>query len=223
MAGGAIRVLAWSEVSEPASVYPKGIHGALADHLNTCPGITARTAQIGDPEQGVSDQALAETDVLLWFGHVRHGQVTDETVARVVEAVKERGMGYLALHSSHFAKPLKALLGTTCAFRTYVEDGKPGHILVTAPEHPVAKGVAPFTIPKEEWYGEPFDVPTPETIVFAGVYNDGTELGRDGLVWTVGKGRVFYFRPGHETYPIYDMPPVRKIIENGVRWLARRA
>lgn len=219
----AIRVLAWSEVTEPASVYPKGIHGALADHLNTCRGITARTAQIGDPEQGLSQAALAETDVLLWFGHVRHGDVTDETVARVVKHVKERGMGYLALHSSHFAKPLKALLGTTCAWRTYVHDGKPARILVAAPEHPIADGVAPFIIPNEEWYGEPYDVPTPEAIILAGVYNDATELARDALVWTVGRGRVFYFRPGHETYPIFFMPQVQRIIENAVRWLAQTA
>jgi len=222
MAGGAIRVLAWSEFSEPAAVYPKGIHGALAEHLSTRPGITAATAQLDDPDQGLSDRALAETDVLLWFGHKRHGQVTDDAVARVVHAVKERGMGYLALHSSHFAKPLKALLGTSCAWRAYVHDGKPGRILVAAPDHPIAKGLESFIIPAEEWFGEPYDVPTPEAIIVAGVYNDATELARDGLVWTVGKGRVFYFRPGHETYPIFDMPPVRRIIENGVRWLAGR-
>ena len=223
MASDPIRVLAWSEVSEPAAVNPKGIHGALADHLNACSGITAKTAQIGDPDQGLSDAALKQADVLMWFGHVRHGDVTDDSVARVVKAVKERGMGYLALHSSHFAKPLKALLGTTCAWRTYVENGKPGYILVTAPGHPIAEGVDAFTIPAEEWYGEPYDVPTPETIVLAGVYNDETELARDGLAWSVGKGRVFYFRPGHETYPIFYMPQVRRIIENAVRWLARRA
>ena len=216
----AVRVLAWSEMSEPANVYPKGINGALADHLNTCNGITAKTAQLGDPEQGVSEAALAETDVVMWFGHVKHGDVTDETVARVVKAVKDRGVGYLALHSSHFAKPLKALLGTACSFRAYVHDGKPARILVAAPDHPIAKGVEDFVIPNEEWYGEPFEVPTPEAIVIAGVYNDDTELTRDGLLWTVGKGRVFYFRPGHETYPIYNMPPVRRIIENAVRFLA---
>jgi trehalose utilization protein len=221
MAKDMVRVLAWSEMTEPADVYPKGINGALADYLNTCKGITATTAQIDDPDQGVSTAALAETDVVMWFGHKRHGDVTDETVARVVNAVKDRGAGYLALHSSHFAKPLKALLGTACSFRTYIHDGKPGRILVTAPDHPIAKGVEDFVIPHEEWYGEPFEVPTPEAIVVGGVYNDDTELTRDGLVWTVGKGRVFYFRPGHETYPIFNMPPVRRIIENGVRWLAR--
>jgi trehalose utilization protein len=221
MAQGTIRVLSWSEMTEPTSVYPQGINGALAQHLNTCGGIVAHTAQIGDPDQGVSAMALAETDVLLWFGHKRHGEVTDDTVARVVEAVKGRGMGYLALHSSHFAKPLKALLGTTCAWRTYVADGKPGRILIAAPDHPIAQGVDDFVIPNEEWYGEPYDVPTPEAIIVAGVYNDGTELARDGLVWTVGKGRVMYFRPGHETYPIFYMPPVRKLMENAVRWLGR--
>jgi len=209
-------------MTEPDSVYPTGINGALAEYLNSRPGITAKTACLQDPDQGLSKAALADADVLIWFGHIRHDQVADEAVARVAEAVKKRGLGYLALHSSHFAKPLKALLGTSCAWRAYVHDGKPGHLFITAPDHPIAQGVSPFTIPQEEWYGEPYDVPTPEAIIVAGVYNDGTELARDALVWTVGKGRVCYFRPGHETYPIYLMPEVRKLMENAVRWLARR-
>lgn len=222
MAVSPIRVLAWSEQTEPRSVYPSGISGTLADHLNTCQGIAACTAGLEDPEQGISEQVLSETDVLIWFGHAHHHQITDQTVARVVKHVKERGMGYLALHSSHFARPLQALLGATCAWRTYVEDGKPARILVAAPDHPIAQGAEDFVIPTEEWYGEPYDVPTPEAIILAGVYNDATELARDALVWTVGLGRVFYFRPGHETYPIFFMPEVRRVIENGVRWLARK-
>jgi len=222
MATKSIRVLAWSERTEPTSVYPNGINGALADHLNSSRGIVARTAQLDDLNQGVSEEALGETDVLIWFGHVRHEEVNDSTVSRIVAAVKERGMGYLALHSSHWAKPNMALMGTACGWRDYVFDGKPGRIFVALPGHPIARGVKSFVIPEEEWYGEPYEAPIAEAVVLAGVYNDGAELVRDGLVWTVGKGRVFYFRPGHETYPIYFMAEVQRIMVNGVRWLAQR-
>ncbi|MBM3241052.1 trehalose utilization protein ThuA [Candidatus Poribacteria bacterium] len=217
-----IRVLAWSEVTEPKYAYPNGIHGALAEYLNVCEGITAKTASINGPDQGVSEDALNETDVLIWFGHVRHGNITDETVNRIVRHVKERGMGFLALHSSHFARPYKALMGTNCGWRAYVEDGKSGHIKVVKKDHPIAKGVSDFTIPREEWYGEPFEVPEPEAVIIKGTYKDGEEVARDLLVWTVGKGRVAYFRPGHETFPIYYMAEVRKLIENSVRWLAKK-
>lgn len=224
MAGSnqAVRVLAWSEFTEPKDVYPKGIHGALADFLNTQEGVTAQTACIDDPDQGVPENVLANTDVLIWFGHVRHGDVSDETVARVVRHVKERGMGFLPLHSSHFARPLQALTGTSCAWRTYVEDGKSAYIKVMMPHHPIAEGVSDFVIPKEEWYGEPFDIPVPDAVVFAGLYNDGRELARDGICFNIGNGRVFYFRPGHETFPIYNMPEVQRIIRNAVMWLAKR-
>jgi trehalose utilization protein len=217
-----IRVLAWSELTEPKQVYPNGISGALAEHLGSRPDIDARTASIDDPDQGVSDAVLAQTDVLLWFGHVKHKQVTQESVDRVVRHVKERGMGFLPLHSSHYSKPLKQLTGTSGSWRDYVENGKPARILVADPAHPIARGLEDFTIPAEEWYGEPYDVPTPEAVVLVGLYDDGREVARDGITWTIGSGRVFYFRPGHETYPIYFMDEVRRIIENGVRWCARR-
>ncbi len=217
-----IRVLAWSELSEPKDVYPNGISGALAEHLRGLPDMEVRTASLNDTEQGVSDAALAQTDVLIWFGHVKHGQVAQESVDRILRHVKERGMGYLPLHSSHYSKPLKQLTGTSGSWRTYVENGKPARLIVVDPSHPIVQGIEDFTIPKEEWYGEPYDVPTPEAVVLVGLYDEGREVARDGIAWTIGSGRVFYFRPGHETYPIYFMPPVRRIIENGVRWCARR-
>ena len=159
--------------------------------------------------------------MLVWFGHTKHGEVTDASVARIKKHVEERGMGFLGLHSTHFAKPYKALMGTECSWRAYVEDGKPAKILVADETHPIAKGVEPFIIAREEWYGEPYQVPTPDAVVFVGVYTDNREVARDGLTWTVGKGRVFYWRPGHETYPIYHMPEVLHIRENGVRWCAK--
>jgi len=218
---GKIQALVWSELTEPKHIYPHGISGVIAEHLNRTGNIVAKTATLTDPEQGVSDAILAETDVLLWFGHVKHGAVSDESVARIVKHVKERGMGFVGLHSTHFAKPYKALMGTSCAWRTYVEDGKSAKILVADPHHPIAKGVEPFSIPHEEWYGEPYDVPPPDAVVFVGLYTDNREVARDGLTWTVGKGRVFYWRPGHETYPIFHMPEVLRILENATRWCAQ--
>ena len=219
---GDIRVIAWSEFTEPESVYPTGIHGCLAEHLNSSEGITAKTASLDDPDQGVSEAVLNETDVLTWFGHVRHKDVTDATVNRILKHVKERGMGFLSMHSSHFALPYKALMDTECSFRAYIASGKPGYIKVAAPSHPIAQGVSDFTIPNTEWFGEPYAVPKPEAVVLVGIYDDDTEATRDGLVWPVGEGRVFYLRPGHETFPIYHMPEMKRIIENGVRWLAKR-
>jgi trehalose utilization protein len=223
MASDPIRVLAWSELSEPKDVYPNGISGALAEHLQAAEGITAKTASLDDPDQGVSDAALAETDVLLWFGHVRHGQVSQDSVDRILRHVKERGMGFLPLHSSHYSKPLQQLTGTSGSWRDYVENGKSARLLVVDEGHPITQGVSDFTIPQEEWYGEPYDVPTPDAVVLVGLYDEGREVARDGITWTIGNGRVFYFRPGHETYPIYFMPEVRRILENGVRWCAKRA
>ena len=125
-----IRVLAWSEQSEPRNVYPNGISGALAEHLGGQSDMQVRTASIDDAEQGVSDAALAETDVLLWFGHVKHDKVTQESVDRVLRHVKERGMGFLPLHSSHYSKPLRQLTGTSGSWRSYVENGKPARLRV---------------------------------------------------------------------------------------------
>ncbi|MFP6641423.1 MAG: ThuA domain-containing protein, partial [Myxococcota bacterium] len=127
---------------------------------------------------------------------------------------------FVSLHSSHYAKPYKALMGTACSWRAYVADGRPARILVADPEHPIAEGVEPFSIAREEWYGEPYAVPPPDAVVFIGVYADNEEIARDGITWTCGNGRVFYWRAGHETYPIYHMPQVLRIMTNAARWCA---
>ena len=220
---GKLQVLLWSELTEPKDIYPNGITGVIADHLNQFAHVDATTATLTDPEQGVSEAALEQADVLFWFGHVKHGEVTDESVARIKRHVEERGMGFVSLHSSHYAKPYKALMGTECSWRAYVADGRPARILVADPTHPIARNVEPFNIAREEWYGEPYAVPTPDDIVFIGVYADNDEIARDGITWTRGNGRVFYWRAGHETYPIYHMPQVLQIMENAARWCAHWA
>jgi len=214
-----VRVLVWSEGTAPKNVYPHDINGAIAEYLNTCEGSIAKAASLKDPDQGLSDTVLSQTDVLIWWGHVLHGEVTDEAVDRIVRHVKERGMGFIALHSSHWSKPFTRLMGTSGNWRAFREDGKPEYIHVAAPGHPIAEGISDFAIPQTEMYADPFEVPEPEALIFTSRWDAG-ETARSGLTWKVGKGRVFYFRPGHETYPIFFNETVRKILRNAVLWAA---
>ena len=214
------RVLVWSEGTAPASVYPDDIRGAIAQSLSKLRGYDIQTATLSDPDNGVSEATLAQTDVLVWWGHQKHGDVPDEAVERIVKRIKNGGMGFVALHSSHFAKPLQAVLGMSGAWKEYVNDGKPETLHVTLPQHPIARGVRDFTFPKEERYEEPFVVPAPDAAPFDALYESTGTRARQGLCWTRGKGRVFYFRPGHEEYPIYFMPEVRRILRNAILWAA---
>ena len=217
------RVIVWSEGSAPKNVYPKDINTAVAEGLKPLKNWEVVIASLSDPDQGVPDESLKKTDVLIWWGHVRHNDVKDALVDRIVRRVKEDGMGFIALHSSHFSKALKKLLGTPCSFSAYVVDGSSVKVIVKEKSHPIAKGIKDFTLDKTERYSEPFRVPKPEAVVFDGTYQrpDGsTEESRQGLVWTVGKGKVFYFQPGHETYPHFYDKNVRQILLNAVAWAA---
>ena len=220
------RVVVWSEGTAPVDkVYPKDVNTTIADGLQSLDGWEVVTASLKDPDQGVSEERLMGTDVLIWWGHKRHGDVKDALVERIVRRVKEQGMGFLSIHSSHFAKPYKKLMGTACSWREYKADGTSARVIVKAPDHPIAKGVSDFELPKIERYGEPFQVPEPEAVVFDGVYtkpNGEKEPGRMGLCWTVGKGKVFYFTPGHETYDDFYRPEVQQILRNAVLWAAPR-
>jgi trehalose utilization protein len=222
-AGPTKRVIVWSEGTAPKNVYPKDINTAVAEGLKPLEGWEVVTASLSDPDQGVSDDALAKTDVLIWWGHQRHGQMKDDRVAAIVQRVKAGKMGFIALHSSHFSKPLKKLLNTECSFKEYVCDGSSVDVIVKDKSHPIAKGVKDFKLDQTERYGEPFKVPEPEAVVLDGVYHrpDGSkEESRQGLVWTVGKGKVFYFQPGHETYPHFFDKNVRQILCNAVVFVA---
>jgi trehalose utilization protein len=222
-AQGKRKVVVWSERTAPTDMYPKDINGAIIEGLQGLPGWEIVEANIDQPEQGVPDELLRSTDVLIWWGHQRHAEVKNELVDRIVKRVKEDGMGFLSLHSSHFAKPYRRLMGTRCSWGEYKADGTSARVIVKAPDHPIAKGVKDFELPKIERYGEPFAVPTPETVVFDGEYTkpDGSKApGRMGLCWTIGKGRVFYFTPGHETYNDFFRPEVRLIMRNAVLWAA---
>lgn len=217
------RVVVWSEGTAPKKVYPKDINTAVAEGLKPLEGWEVVTAGLADPDQGVPEESLDKTDVLIWWGHQRHGQVKDEVVDRIVRRVKEQGMGFIALHSSHYSKALKKLLGTNCGFAAYVTDGSGLKVTVKDKSHPIAQGIQDFALDHTERYSEPFQVPTPEAVVFDGLYlrPDGTtEASRQGLTFSVGKGRVFYFQPGHETYPHFFDENVRHILRNAVIWAA---
>jgi trehalose utilization protein len=224
------KVVVWSEGtanvdSGSKEVYPNDINTAIAEGLQplAASGWEIVKANLNEPDQGISDALLNSTDVLIWWGHKKHGDVKDELVSKIVERVKAGKMGFIATHSSHFSKPLKKLLGTACSWGEYKADGTSVEIIVKEPNHPICKGVKDFKLPKIERYGEPFAVPTPEAVPLDGVYTrpDGqTESGRMGLCWTIGKGKVFYFTPGHETYDDYYRPEVRRIFINAVGWAA---
>jgi trehalose utilization protein len=215
----AARVLLWSEQTEPRNVYPQGISGALADYFKTVKGLEPKTANLSDPDAGVPEAILDQTDVLIWYGHTKHNAVPDDAVRRIVQHVKEKGMGFIALHSSHFSKPLKALLNDEGSWSSYVDIGQPEEIWVVLPDHPIARGLKDFTVPKTEIYTEPFKVPEPEAVVLEGTWKSG-HRSRECMVWTVGKGRVIYLRVGHEGYPIFYMPEMQRLAVNMTEWAA---
>jgi len=217
-------VVVWSECTAPKEVYPKDINGAIAEGLACLDGWEVVTANIDQADQGLPDELLNRCDVLIWWGHKKHNKVSDDLVKKVVKRVKEGGMGFISLHSSHFAKPNKALMGTPCSWGAYKGDCLTLTIKTLDKQHPIAKGVDPeFTVENSERYADPYAVPKPEAVVFNGdaKLKDGkTDTSQIGLTWTIGKGRMFYFQAGHETNPIYFDKNVRKIMANAVTWAA---
>lgn len=199
-----------------ADIYPNGMHQCIADALNENADIDAETATLQQPEHGLTDSRLQNTDVLIWWGHAAHGDVDDEIVERVVQHVWS-GMGLILLHSAHFSKPFKRLMGTPCALN-WREAGERERLWVTSPNHPIASGLPDhFELEYEEMYGEPFSVPEPLETVFISWFQGG-EVFRSGITYKRGAGNVFYFRPGHETYPTYHDDKVKTVLKNAVRW-----
>jgi trehalose utilization protein len=219
------RVVVWNEfVHETrgdATVlahYPDGIHEVVAAGLRELLGdeVDVSTATLAEPEHGLTEERLAETDVLLWWGHIAHDQVSDEVVERVVRHVQS-GMGIIVLHSGHYSKPFTRLLGTTCSLR-WRNAAERELVWTVAPTHPIAEGVPdPLVIPEQETYGEFFDIPTPDELIFLSTFTGG-EVFRSGATWRRGLGRLFYFSPGDQEYPVYHQPEIRRVLANGVRW-----
>lgn len=198
------------------SVYPNGMGHEIADIFKGDKDCSVKVTSVYDEDDGLSEEILNNTDVLIYWAHCLHGKVSDETVERVVRHVNT-GMGVILLHSAHHSKLFKRLCGTTCDL-TWREVGEYERIWTAAPYHPIAQGVENgFVIPNEEMYGEPFDIPEPETTVFIGWF-EGGEAFRSGVTYTRGYGKVFYFQPGHETFPVYKQKEIVQILRNAVDW-----
>jgi len=217
-----IRVLCWSEMTEPAEIYPEGISGAIAKYLRTLPNLEVRVASISDPEQGIGKPALDSTDVLIWWAHRKHKDIDDSRANEAVRQIRERGLGLIAIHSAHYAKIFKTVLDSPCDLGGWRVEGKPESVKCVAPSHPIAQGISDFTILHSEMYNEPFKIPQPETTIFHSTWEGGEQF-RSCNAWTAGRGRVVYFSPGHETYPIYFQEEPLRVIANSVLWCAHRS
>ncbi len=218
-----IRVLVWNEFMHEKSkesvraIYPNGIHQAIADFLQ-CDDITVKTAWLEMENCGITKEVLDETDVLIWWGHMKHNAVPDEVADLVRDAVLS-GMGAIFLHSAHHSKPFKKLMGTS-ANLTWRESGDSERLWVIEPAHPITRGIdRSFKLEGEETYGEPFIIPTPDKLLLIGSFSGG-EVFRSGCLFERGNGKIFYFQPGHETFPTYYDKNVQTIIRNAVRYVA---
>lgn len=218
-----INVTVWNENwhehadEDVGKLYPDGLHGAIAAFLGKDEELTVRTATLDMPECGLPDEVLESTDVLMWWGHCRHEMVPDELVNKIYDRVM-RGMGFIAMHSAHYSKIFTKLMGTTCSLSW--RDGDRERVWNIAPSHPIAKGLpAYFVLPREEMYGERFDIPQPDELIFMGWFSGG-EVFRSGCCWNRGLGRIFYFQPGHEMNPTFYNENVQKILTNAVHWAA---
>lgn len=217
-----MKVTVWNEFiqekTDPpvAAVYPEGIHRVIADYLKS-EGLDVNTATLNEPEHGLSESILSQTDVLVWWGHKAHREVDDKIVDRVQDRVLN-GMGLVILHSAHYSKIFKRMMGTSCDLGIVRDDGKRERIWTIEPSHPICHGINTyFDIPNTEVYGERFDIPNPDSLVFVSSF-EGGEVFRTGCCYHRGLGKIFYFRPGHETYPIFYQTEVQQIIKNSVLW-----
>ncbi len=218
-----IHVTVWNEYRHEksdelvASIYPEGIHETIASALSR-DGFTVRAATLDEPEHGLTEEVLNSTDVLIWWGHMAHNDVRDDVVARVHRRVLD-GMGLIVLHSGHFSKIFRTLMGTSCDLK-WREANDHERLWVVAPGHPITEGLGEYIeLEHEEMYGEHFDIPQPETLVFVSWFSGG-EIFRSGCCYSRGRGKIFYFRPGHETIPTYHNRQVQQVISNAVRWAA---
>jgi len=219
-----INVLVWCEniqnktQEDVIAAYPEGMHNTIANFLSEDPNISATTATLDDPDCGITDEVLEKIDVLLWWGHVGHAKVPDEIVEKIYNRVVRKGLGVICLHSAHFSKIFKRLMGTTCGLSIT----KPGYaaekLWTLLPGHPIAAGIPnPVVIEIEESYNEFFDIPQPDELVFNAAF-EGCGSFRAGAAYHRGFGKVFYFQPGHETYPIYRQKEIQDIMFNAVYW-----
>ena len=210
-------------IDEARRIYPDDVHEAVAAFIASHLGaeVTVRTSLLSDPDCGLSDAVLNDTDVLVWWSHVKQHQVPDEAAERVWRRVVRDGMGLVVLHASIESKIFKRLMGTSCGIGTMRQSDDWEAVWTVSPSHPIARGVpAVFVIEREEMYCEYFDVPQPDEVVFISTFRGG-EVFRSGCCWERGNGRIFYFRPGHESHPTFHQPEVQRVLANAVLWAAR--
>jgi trehalose utilization protein len=216
-----VRVTVWcEELVDPdaRAVYPDGMEETIAAAVRERGGgdLDVGTATLDQPGHGLGDGVLDRTDVLAWWAHHRHDEVPDDLAARVQQRVLD-GMGLLVLHSAHLSKPFRRLMGTSCNLRWREADDRE-LVWTVAPAHPIVRDLPPvFAIERQEMYGELFDIPPPDELVFISSFSGG-EVFRSGCCFLRGKGRVFFFSPGHETFPVYHQEEVRRVLANAVRW-----
>jgi trehalose utilization protein len=224
-----LRVTVWHEFRHEIrheairKIYPDGMHhvmaSAISEHLGEQVHVT--TATLDAPNHGLSDELLDNTDVMTWWGHMAHDDVRDEIAAKVHQRVLQ-GMGIVFLHSAHYSKPFQKLMGTGCGLK-WREAGELERLWILNPAHDIADGLPDhFDIPHEEMYGELFDIPTPDELVMVSWF-EGGNIFRSCCTWTRGKGRIVYFRPGHEAFPTYYQPEVRRVLANAVKWAGPRS
>jgi len=221
-----LKVTVWNEFRHEKKndavkrVYPDGMHVVISRGLEKLGGVKTQTATLDEPEHGLNDETLKNTDVLIWWGHAAHHEVKDDVVKKIQKRVLE-GMGLIVLHSGHFSKIFKALMGTNCSLK-WREAGEKERLWNIAPAHPITQDIGDYIeLPNTEMYGERFDIPEPDELIFISWF-EGGEVFRSGCCWNRGHGRIFYFRPGHETYPIYHNKDVIKVIHNACKWAAPR-
>ena len=218
-----MKITVWNEFahekSDPAvkAIYPDGIHAVIASFLRDA-GYEVRTATLDDPECGLTDEVLDDTDVLFWWGHMRHGDVPDSVVNRVYKHVIG-GMGMVVLHSGHASKIFQKLMGTPSGELKWRESGDREILWVIEQGHPITRGIGEkIILEHEETYGEHFLVPQPDELVFISWFTGG-EVFRSGCVYKRGRGKIFYFRPGHESVPTYHNPDVQKVLVNAAAYV----
>ena len=271
-----IRVLVWDERQpQQMEAYDGGFLGdAIAAHLSKQPGFKVKSVGLDSPEQGLDASSVKEADVLIWWGHQKHNAIPDERVQAITQRVIAGELGFIALHSAHWAKPFVELMNARakadafhslpeaeratakiefltpkrgvpkkddpltprlekagegwkltlplCVFPSWRADGAPGHVTTLLPKHPIASGLPEkWNVEHTEMYSEPFHIPAPDAVVFEERWDKGEHF-RSGCIWQVGQGRVFYFRPGHETYPVYKQAECLRVIENATKWAAQQ-
>lgn len=278
-----IHVLVWDERQpRQKAAYENFLGNEIVARLKaTTTDLEFRSVSLEDAEQGLSSGNLEWADVIIWWGHVRQGEINEETSQRVLEYIKRGDLDLIALHSAHWARPFMAAMNWRsiedgrkhfekiapgqkitietvapprpqtvpthgsvltpayfsfksnqnsvtgvihlpwCCFPDYRPDGKPSTILVKDPQHPIARGLpAKFSIEKTEMYNEPFHVPEPDALIFEETWELG-ERFRSGMVWNIEKGKVFYFRPGHEEFPVFKQPETIQVLANACHWLGK--